>query len=175
MEIRQVWTHLINSNRRSVYVSGHSQLIVYCLKMLCVCLGQGADLHMAQLMLLQLTISCSNKSRLVLPSWCQLTRVVLDKIQEGHKTVECVCVGVPKMYNPTLLAKNNRLVLLGVQHSDVLEVGTNIEIHNNDLPGEGEIFCLDVGRIIGNCHFSIALMGTLGLISPVRAGAAEAL
>jgi len=23
--------------------------------------------------------------------WCWLTRVVLDKIQEGHKTVVCVC------------------------------------------------------------------------------------
>jgi len=34
----------------------------------CLCLGQGADLHMAQLMPLPLTISCSSKSRLVLPS-----------------------------------------------------------------------------------------------------------
>ena len=33
------------------------------------CLGQGADLHMAQLMPLPLTVSCSGKSRLVLPSW----------------------------------------------------------------------------------------------------------
>jgi len=30
---------------------------------------RGADLHMAQLMPLPLTISCSSKSRLVLPSW----------------------------------------------------------------------------------------------------------
>ena len=34
-----------------------------------MCLGQGADLHMAQLMPLPLTVSCSSKSRLVLPSW----------------------------------------------------------------------------------------------------------
>jgi len=34
-----------------------------------MCLGQGADLHMAQLMLLPLTVGCSSKSRLVLPSW----------------------------------------------------------------------------------------------------------
>jgi len=33
-----------------------------------MCLGQGADLHMAQWMSLPLTISCSSKSRLVLPS-----------------------------------------------------------------------------------------------------------
>jgi len=31
------------------------------------CLGRGADLHMAQLMPLPLTISCSSESRLVLP------------------------------------------------------------------------------------------------------------
>jgi len=47
---------------------------------------------MAQLMPLPLTISCSSKSRLVLPFWCQPTRVVPDKIQEGCKTVVCVCV-----------------------------------------------------------------------------------
>jgi len=41
--------------------------------------GQGADLHMAQLMPLPLTISCSSKSRLALPFWYRLTRVVLDK------------------------------------------------------------------------------------------------
>jgi len=35
-------------------------------------LGQGADLHMARLMPLQLTISCSSKSRLVLPCWFYL-------------------------------------------------------------------------------------------------------
>jgi len=34
-----------------------------------LCLGQGTDLHMAQLMPLPLTVSCSSKSRLVLPSW----------------------------------------------------------------------------------------------------------
>jgi len=48
-----------------------------------LCLGQGADLHMLQLMPLPFTVSCSSKSRLVLPSW-------LDKVQEGCKTVVCV-------------------------------------------------------------------------------------
>jgi len=38
-----------------------------------MCLGQGADLHMAQLMPLPLTISGSSKSRLVLPSWFYLS------------------------------------------------------------------------------------------------------
>jgi len=34
-----------------------------------MCLGEGADLHMAQLMPMLFTIYCFNKSRLVLPSW----------------------------------------------------------------------------------------------------------
>jgi len=38
-----------------------------------LCLGQGADLHMAQLMPLPLTISSSSKSRLVLPFWIYLS------------------------------------------------------------------------------------------------------
>jgi len=41
------------------------------------CLGQGADLHMAQLMSMPLTISCSSKSRLVLPSWLYLSSTSL--------------------------------------------------------------------------------------------------
>jgi len=40
-----------------------------------LCLGQGAGLHMAQLMPLPLTISCSSKFRLVLPSWFYLSGV----------------------------------------------------------------------------------------------------
>jgi len=35
--------------------------------------GWGADLHMAQHIPLPLTISCSSKSRLVLPSWLYLS------------------------------------------------------------------------------------------------------
>jgi len=56
-----------------------------------MCLGQGADLHMTQLMPLH-TISCSSKSRLVLPFWCRLIQVVLDKIQAGRKMIVCVCM-----------------------------------------------------------------------------------
>ena len=40
-----------------------------------ICLEQGTDLHMA----LPLAISCCSKSRLVLPFWYWLTRVVPDK------------------------------------------------------------------------------------------------
>ena len=61
------------------------------------CLGWGTDLHIAQQMPLPLTISCSSKSRLVLtflvlPFWCLLTLVVLDKFQKSSKTVVCVYV-----------------------------------------------------------------------------------
>jgi len=38
-----------------------------------MCLGYGADLHMAQLMPLPLTIFCSRKSTLVLHSWFYLS------------------------------------------------------------------------------------------------------
>jgi len=41
-----------------------------------VCLERGADLHMAQLMLLPLTVSWVSKIRLVLPFWYWLTWVV---------------------------------------------------------------------------------------------------
>jgi len=44
-----------------------------------ICLGQGADLNITQLIPLPLTVSCSRKSRFVLPFWCWQTRVVLDK------------------------------------------------------------------------------------------------
>jgi len=55
-----------------------------------VCLERGADLHMAQLMPLPLTALASVKSRLVLPFWHRLTRVVPER---GPLNV-CVCVCV---------------------------------------------------------------------------------
>jgi len=52
-----------------------------------ICLDQGADLHMAQLMPLPLTVSCFSKIQIGLPFWYRLTRVVLDKrVLNG-----CVC------------------------------------------------------------------------------------
>ena len=54
-----------------------------------VCLERGADLHMAQLMPLPLSLA-SVKSRLVLPSWYRLTRVVPEKGPLNG----CVCVCV---------------------------------------------------------------------------------
>ena len=53
-----------------------------------ICLEQGADLHMAQLMPVHSLSLASVKSRLVLPFWYRLTRVVLDKGPLNG----CVCV-----------------------------------------------------------------------------------
>jgi len=44
-----------------------------------ICLEQGADLHMAQLMPLPLIVSCFNKIQSGLPFWYRLTRVVPEK------------------------------------------------------------------------------------------------
>jgi len=44
-----------------------------------ICLEQGADLHMAQLMPLLLTVSCFSKIMIGLPFWYWLTQVVLEK------------------------------------------------------------------------------------------------
>ena len=45
-----------------------------------ICLEQGADLHMAQLMPLPLTVSCFSKIQIGLPFWYRLTRY-----QKGKK------------------------------------------------------------------------------------------
>jgi len=56
----------------------------------------GADLHMAQLMPLTLTILAPINPDWFLPFWCRLTLVILDKIQiqKGCKSVMCVCLCV---------------------------------------------------------------------------------
>jgi len=61
-----------------------------------MCLGQGVDLHMAQLMLLPLTISCSSKSRLVLPSWFYLSGAGSpgSSRTESKRAVKWLCVFV---------------------------------------------------------------------------------
>ena len=78
---------------------GHPACKKWAVGCWCVCLGWGADLHMARQMPLPLTISCSSKSRLVLPFlvlpfWYLLTRVVWGRFQQSSKTVVCVCVCV---------------------------------------------------------------------------------
>ena len=55
-----------------------------------ICLEQGADLHMAQLMPLPLIVSCFSKIQIGLPFWYRPTRVVLEKGPLNG----CVCVCV---------------------------------------------------------------------------------
>ena len=67
-----------------------------------ICLERGADLHMAQLMPLPLTVSCSSKiqidlSRLILPFWYRLTQVVLEK-RPLNGCNGCSCVVVVILY-----------------------------------------------------------------------------
>ena len=59
-----------------------------------LCLGQGADLYMAQLMPLPLTVSCSSKYSLVLPLWCRLTWIVPEKSKRAIKRLCVVCMPV---------------------------------------------------------------------------------
>jgi len=78
-----------------------------------ICLDHGVNLRMAQLVPLPLAISCSSKSRLVLPSWCWLSRVVLDRVQEGRKTVVCVCVCVVRHVLVIRAVPNSGCVVFG--------------------------------------------------------------
>ena len=56
-------------------------------------LGQGVDLHMAQLMPMPLTVSCSSKFRLVLLFWYLLSAHPCSPGQRAVKRVRvCVCV-----------------------------------------------------------------------------------
>ena len=52
-----------------------------------ICLERGADLHVAQLMPLPLTVSCFSKIQIGITMWYRLTRVVQEK---GPLNV-CVC------------------------------------------------------------------------------------
>jgi len=51
-----------------------------------ICLERGADLHVAQLMPMLLTVSCFSETILVLPFWYRLTRVVPER------AIKRVCV-----------------------------------------------------------------------------------
>jgi len=60
-----------------------------------ICLEQSADLHMAQLMPLPLTVSCFSKIQIgftfLIPDY-RLTRVVLDKGPLNRCVCVCVCM-----------------------------------------------------------------------------------
>jgi len=92
----------------SLLLSGGWNVTVSVSALYCTSLGVSSvstkhtDTHThynySKLFKIKVTISCSSKSRLILPSWFYLssaglpTRVVPDKIQDGHETVLCACV-----------------------------------------------------------------------------------
>jgi len=57
-----------------------------------ICLERGADLHMAQLTPLPLTVSCFSKIQISLPFWYQLACVVPEKGPLNGCVCVCVCV-----------------------------------------------------------------------------------
>ena len=59
-----------------------------------ICLKRGADLHVAQLMPLPFTVSCSNKIQIGFNFWYRLTWVVPDKGPLNVCVCVCVCVRV---------------------------------------------------------------------------------
>ena len=61
-----------------------------------ICLERGADLHMAQLIHCHSLSLASVKSRLVLPFWYQLTRVVPEKGPLNGCVCVCVCLHLLK-------------------------------------------------------------------------------
>jgi len=79
-----------------------------------ICLEQGADLRMAQLMPLLLTVSCFSKIQIGLRFWYRLTRVVPENGPLNVCVCVCVCVfvicilqsGVDRLSNGQILACN---------------------------------------------------------------------
>ena len=72
-----------------------------------ICLEQGADLHMAQLIPLPLTVSCFSKIQIGLPFWYRLTWVVPEKGPLNGGV--CVCVTVWP-YNSVTLVMISKLL-----------------------------------------------------------------
>ena len=70
-----------------------------------ICLDRGADLHMAQLIPLPLTVSCFSKIQIGLPFWYRLTQVVPDK--GPLNGCVCVCVIGTGFYRLNVLADNS--------------------------------------------------------------------
>jgi len=56
-----------------------------------ICLERGAELHMAQLIPLPLTVSCFSKIQIGLPFWYRLTHVVMVKGPLNGCVCVCVC------------------------------------------------------------------------------------
>ena len=67
-----------------------------------ICLERGADLHMAQLMPLPLTVCCFSKIQIGLLFWYRLTRVGVVPVQGPLNGCVCVCVFIVELDNTRL-------------------------------------------------------------------------
>jgi len=81
-----------------------------------ISLERRADLHMAQLMALPLTISCFSKIQIGLPFWYPLTRVVLDKGPLNG----CVCVIMKQTVAFSLTLKTVTVLCAGMCRQPVV-------------------------------------------------------
>jgi len=82
-----------------------------------ICLERGADLHMAQLMPVPLTVSCSNKIQIGfrLPVLYRLTQVVLEKGPLNG----CIVVAVVVWISWSLLRCCHRRTICLVRSADI--------------------------------------------------------
>ena len=74
-----------------------------------LCLELGADLHVAQLMSLPLTVSCFSKIQLVLPFWYWLTRGGPGK-RAVKRVYVCLRQGIRLQYTVTHITDWNDLL-----------------------------------------------------------------
>jgi len=93
-------------------------------------------LHITQQIPLPLTISCSSKSRLVLPFlvlpfWYLLTRVVPDKCHKSSKTIVCVCDDVCLHTYISNMIKHYLKMLTGILQYVITMLKIFISLHKN--------------------------------------------
>ena len=87
-----------------------------------ICLEQGADLHMAQLMPLPLTVSCFSKIQIGLTFWYRLTRVVPEKGPLNGCVCVCVCATVLVARGHIAHAAALQILLLSILTAGILSV-----------------------------------------------------
>jgi len=99
-----------------------------------------ADLRMAQLMPLPLTISCSNKYRLILPSWFYLSGAGLSgwsrtKSKRAVKWSVCVCV----LHSSASAACHNIICSAGFYHASappsLTLFSAHLSVTHTGMPG----------------------------------------
>ena len=88
-----------------------------------ICLERRADLHMAQLMPLPLTVSCFSKIQIGITFWYRLTWVVLDKGPLNGCVCLCMCVLLL-----LLLVTRKRLMTLHVGVGQIICISSKRDV-----------------------------------------------